>query len=106
MNRTSTKWKRIEQIIRESKELDVENIIIVPMEDWNPSVLTRKRQEILSALKNGKFKSEMELAKALKRKRPNVVKDLQLLEHYGLIKTTRKGNRVIPEKVESMIITY
>jgi predicted transcriptional regulator len=48
----------------------------------------------------------MELAKLLKRKRPNVVKDLQLLEHYGLIKTTRKGNKVIPEKVESLIITY
>lgn len=106
MARVSKKWKRIEQIILESKELDVENIIIVPMEDWNPSVLTRKRQEILSALKTRKFNSEMELAKALKRKRPNVVKDLQLLEHYGLIKTTRKGNRVMPEKVESMIITY
>lgn len=76
------------------------------MEDWNPSVLTRKRQEILSALKTNKFNSEMELAIALKRKRPNVVKDLQLLEHYGLIKTTRKGNRVIPKIVESMIITY
>ena len=106
LGRTDKKWKKIEQIIKDTKELNVENIIIVPMEDWNPSVLTKKRQEILKVLKTKKIKSEMELAKVLKRKRPNVVKDLQLLEHYGLIKTTRKGNKVVPEKVESMIITY
>jgi predicted transcriptional regulator len=106
LGRTDKKWKKIEQIIKDTKELNVENIIIVPMEDWNPSVLTKKRQEILKVLKNKRIKSEMELAKVLKRKRPNVVKDLQILEHYGLIKTTRKGNKVVPEKVESMIITY
>ena len=48
----------------------------------------------------------MELAKILKRERPNVLKDLRLLEHYGLIRTVRKGNRVVPENTNSVIITY
>ena len=100
------KWKKIEQIMKDTKELDMENIIIVPMEDWNPSVLSPKRKEIIKVLKARKVSSEMELAKILKRKRPNVLKDLRLLEHYGLVRAVRKGNRVVPENVKSMIITY
>jgi len=106
MTKIDKKWKKIGEIMKNMKELDVDNILIVPIEDWNPSILSRKRKEIIRVLKERKVKSEMELAKILKRERPNVLKDLRLLEHYGLVKTVRKGNRVVPQNVKSMIITY
>jgi len=106
MTKIDKKWKKIGEIMKNTKELDVDNILIVPIEDWNPSILSRKRKEIIRVLKERKVKSEMELAKILKRERPNVLKDLRLLEHYGLVKTVRKGNRVVPQNVKSMIITY
>ena len=106
MVKMDKKWKKIGEIMKNTKELDVENILIVPMEDWNPSVLSPKRKEIIKVLKSRKVKSEMELAKILKRERPNVLKDLRLLEHYGLVRAIRKGNKVVPQNVKSMIITY
>ena len=106
MVKIDPKWIKIGEIMKNSKELDVENILIVPMEDWNPSILSTKRKEIIKVLKARKVKSEMELAKILKRERPNVLKDLRLLEHYGLIRTIRKGNKVVPQNIKSMIITY
>lgn len=106
MVKIDKKWKKIGEIMKNTKELDVENIIIVPMEEWNPSVLSPKRKEIIKVLKAKRVTSEMELAKILKRKRPNVLKDLRLLEHYGLVRTVRNGNRVVPQNVKSMIITY
>ena len=106
MVKIDKKWKKIGEIMKNTKELDVENILIVPMEDWNPSILSTKRKEIIKVLKSRKVSSEMELAKILKRERPNVLKDLRLLEHYGLVRTVRKGNKVVPQNVKSMIITY
>ena len=94
------------EIIKNTKEFEVENVIIVPMEDWNPSILSKKRKEILNVLKSERVHSEMELAKVLNRKRPNVLKDLKMLEHYGLVRMEKQGNRVVPENVNSLIITY
>jgi len=100
------KWNRMGGIIKNTKEFKVENVIIVPLEDWNPSILSKKRKEILNVLKSKRVHSEMELAKVLNRKRPNVLKDLKILEHYGLIRMVKQGNRVVPENVISLIITY
>jgi predicted transcriptional regulator len=94
------------EILTNTKEFEVENVIIVPMEDWNPSILSKKRKEILHVLKSKRVHSEMELANVLNRKRPNVLKDLKILEHYGLVRMVKNGNRVVPENVNSLIITY
>lgn len=47
----------------------------------------------------------MDIAKILKRKQANVLKDRRLQEDYGFAWIVR-GNRVLPENVKSMIITH
>jgi len=99
-------WEEIMKIINETKDLDLDSVLIVPMEDWNPTILSEKRKEILSVLKQKRFESEGELAKYLKRKRPNVVSDLKLLEHYGLIELKREGRKMRPILKKTEIILY
>jgi predicted transcriptional regulator len=106
MPKPKRNWKKILQIMEKTKDLDVENVLIVPLEDWNPTILSKKRREILKVLRSRNVKSEQELANIVNRKRPNVLKDLKLLEHYGLIKMIRQGNRVVPKEVRSIIVTY
>jgi predicted transcriptional regulator len=106
MEKLEKKWDRIIEIIENTKESDFEGTLIVPLEDWNPSILSRKRTEILRVLKERDVRSEDELAKILKRKRPNVVNDLKLLEHYGLLKRVRVGKRVVPRIEKTEIIIY
>ena len=106
MTKIDKKWIRMGEILKNTKEFEVKNVLIVPMEDWNPSILSKKRKEILNVLKSKRVNSEMELASVLNRKRPNVLKDLKMLEHYGLVRMVKKGNRMIPENVNSVIITY
>lgn len=84
----------------------MERILIVSLEDWNPSILSEKRKKLILMLRKGDVKSETDLARRLGRKRPNVVSDLNLLEHYGLIERTKQGQRVIPRVVKSQIVIY
>ena len=99
------KWNNILEIIESTKGTNLDKTLVIPLEQWNPSILSRKRKELLIAIKNHDIKSEGELAKIVGRKRPNVVNDLKLLEHYGLLKRVRVGKRVIPkiEKTEIII---
>jgi predicted transcriptional regulator len=60
----------------------------------------------LITIRKRNIKSEYELAKILKRKRPNVVKDLKLLEHYGLLTRERVGKRVVPKIAKTEIIIH
>jgi predicted transcriptional regulator len=106
MKKIEKKWDRIIEIIENTKGSDFEGTLIVPLEEWNPSILSRKRIELLRVLKERNVKSEDDLAKILKRKRPNVVNDLKLLEHYGLLKRVRVGKRVIPKIEKTEIIIY
>jgi predicted transcriptional regulator len=100
------KWNNILEIIENTKGANLDKTLVVPLEQWNPSILSQKRKELLIAIKNHDVKSEDELAKIIKRKRPNVVKDLKLLEHYGLLKRVRVGKRVIPKIEKTDIIIY
>ncbi len=100
------KWKNILEIIESTKGTNLDKTLVVPLEQWNPSILSQKRKELLIAIKNHDIKSEGELAKIVKRKRPNVVNDLKLLEHYGLLKRVRVGKRVIPKIEKTEIIIY
>jgi predicted transcriptional regulator len=100
------KWNNILEIIESTKGANLDKTLVVPLEQWNPSILSRKRKELLLAIKNHDIKSEEELAKIVGRKRPNVVNDLKLLEHYGLLKRVRVGKRVIPKIEKTDIIIY
>ena len=100
------KWNNIIEIIESTKGTNLDKTLVVPLEQWNPSILSRKRKELLIAIKNHDIKSEEELARIVKRKRPNVVNDLKLLEHYGLLKRVRVGRRVIPKIEKTDIIIY
>jgi predicted transcriptional regulator len=100
------KWNEILKIIEGTKDSNLDNTLIVSLEQWNPSILSKKRKELLLAIKNHDIKSEEELARILKRKRPNVVNDLKLLEHYGLLKRVRVGRRVVPRIEKTEIIIY
>jgi predicted transcriptional regulator len=100
------RWNDILDIIKSTKGTNLDKTLVVPLEQWNPSILSKKRKELLIAIKNHDIKSEEELAKIVKRKRPNVVNDLKLLEHYGLLKRVRVGKRVIPKIEKTDIIIY
>ena len=106
MKNKGRKWDNILDIIENTKGINLDKTLIVPLEEWNPSILSKKRKELLIAIKNHNIKSEDELAKIVKRKRPNVVNDLKLLEHYGLLKRVRVGKRVIPRLEKTDIIIY
>jgi len=100
------KWKRILQVIEETKDSEFKRTLIVSLEDWNPSILSPRRKELLIHIKEGKAMSETELAKLVGRKRPNVVADLKLLQHYGLIRLERVGRKTVPciEKTQIIIV--
>ena len=100
------KWKKIMSIIEATKDSDAERVLIVSLEDWNPSILSEKRKQLLLMLKSQNIESETDLAEKIGRKRPNVVADLKLLEHYGLIKRVREGRRIVPKIVKSQIVIY
>jgi predicted transcriptional regulator len=108
MKEKSTKlsWKQIQEVIEETKGSDFNRILIVSLKDWNPSVLSPRRKELLLLIKEKKVRSESELARMVGRKRPNIVADLKLLEHYGLIKRTRIGKNTVStvEKTQIMIV--
>jgi predicted transcriptional regulator len=106
MKRNKRNWKKILETIENSKDTNLEKTLIVPLEQWNPSILSRRRKELLIAIKNHKVKSEDDLARIVGRKRPNVVNDLKLLEHYGLLKRVRVGKRVVPKLEKTEIIIY
>ena len=106
MKKIKGKWDGILGVIKRTKDLDVDRILIVPLEEWNPSVLSRERKRLFMTIRKRNIRSEDELARILKRKRPNVVKDLKLLEHYGLIKRERVGKRVVPKIAKTEIIIH
>ncbi len=106
MRKSKRNWKKILETIESTKDTNLEKTLIVPLEQWNPSMLSRKRKELLIAIKNHDVKSEDDLARIVGRKRPNVVNDLKLLEHYGLLKRVRVGKRVIPKLDKTEIIIY
>lgn len=98
------KWEKIEKIMEMTKDSDYKRFLIVPLEDWNPYLLSPKRKELLKIIRKKKIGSETQLAKIVHRKRPNVVADLKLLEHYGLVKLERNGNKIIPKPEKTQII--
>lgn len=100
------KWGKIKKIIESTRDSDFERILVVPLEEWNPSILSEERKRLLLTLKGGKIESETDLAKQLGRKRPNVVTDLKLLEHYGLIERIKRGRRTVPRIVKNQIVIY
>jgi predicted transcriptional regulator len=106
MRKNRRNWKKILETIESTKETNFDKTLIVPLEQWNPSILSRKRKELIIAIKNHNVKSEDDLAKIVGRKRPNVVNDLKLLEHYGLLKRVRIGKRVVPKLEKTEIIIY
>ena len=106
MKNRRRKWNNILKIIESTKDTNLDKTLIVPLEQWNPSILSEKRKELLIAIRNHNVKSEEELARVVKRKRPNVVNDLKLLEHYGLLKRVRVGKRVVPKIEKTEIIIY
>ena len=106
MRKNKRNWKKILETIESTKDTNLEKTLIVPLEQWNPSILSRKRKELLIAIRNHEVKSEEDLARIVKRKRPNVVNDLKLLEHYGLLKRVRVGKRVVPKLEKTEIIIY
>ena len=100
------RWKDIQRMIESTKDSDLDRTLIVPLADWNPSILSNKRKRMLLMIKEREIESETHLARLLGRKRPNVVADLKLLEHYGLIERIKQGRRTIPIARKTQIIIY
>jgi predicted transcriptional regulator len=89
------KWAEVTRIMEETKD-SKDEILIVPLKDWNPTVLSPKRKELLITIKKKLPESETELAKYVHRRRENVLNDLKLLAHYGLVSLKRNKNKVKP----------
>ena len=56
-------------------------------------VFTTKRMAIVSELRKKNPKTETQLAKALKRKRENIIYDLNILEYYNIILREKSGRK-------------
>ncbi len=98
------KWDEIVNIIESSKDHNYTHTLIVTLEDWNPSVLSPKRKQLLELIRKGNVESESQLARMVHRNRPNVVADLKLLEHYGLVKLVKEGKRMVPKPEKTRIV--
>jgi len=94
----------IRDIILATKDLDVDRVLIVPIQQWSSKILTEKRKQILLTLRTHDVTSEQHLATILGRSRPNVVSDLNLLEHFGLIELRKDGNRTVPILLKTKIV--
>ena len=80
--------------------------LILPIDkarEWK-SIFTEERLRIISILKSANPISQTELAEMLGRKRENVIHDLKVLHHVGLVRFEKEDNKVITKINKDMII--
>ncbi len=72
-------------------------------DEWR-KIFTKERLKIISTLKNANPVSESKLAEILGRKRENVMYDIKILKHLGVVRTEKEDNRVIVRVNKDMVI--
>ena len=80
--------------------------LILPIEDshkWK-RIFTKERLKIISTLRKRNPISQTDLAKKLGRKRENVIYDLRVLEHLDIVRSERRGKRVIEKLNKNLIV--
>ena len=83
--------------VAKSKEEDGESDILVLRFETAEEVLTPKRREILSTLKNNEIGSVTELSELVDRDLGRVSKDLKKLYEADVIEFSKDGGSKIPE---------
>lgn len=80
--------------------------LILPIRKTNEwrRIFTDERLRIMSVLRSANPLSETELAEMLGRKRENVIFDLNILKHFGLIRIEKEDNRSIARMNKDVII--
>ena len=92
-------WKELEQAEKVAKH----EAIYFESVDVLRSVLTRKRLELLRAIRKNKPGSVYELAKILKRDLKNVTEDVRFLSQLGLIKLKKSRKE---KKKNTPVVDY
>ena len=60
-------------------------------------ILSAKNRELLEIIRKNSPQSLTELAERTGRKKPNLSRTLKTMEHYGLVKMSRRNRRLIPK---------
>ena len=60
-------------------------------------ILSAKNRELLEIIRKNSPQSLAELAERTGRKKPNLSRTLKTMEHYGLVKVSRRNRRLVPK---------
>lgn len=97
---TDEKWEGIMAFIRESikhPERTPDDILLLSLsKDELTQLFTRRRIELIEAIKKNEPKTMSELAGLLKRELSAIERDLKILEGLGLLRLEKKGREVTP----------
>lgn len=97
---TDERWESAMAFIRESvrhPEKAPDNVLLLPLsKEELTQLFTKRRIELIEAIKNRGPSTMSGLAKLLKRGLPAIERDLKILEGLGLVRLEKKGREVTP----------
>ena len=96
MNKKKLKeWLRVidKGILNETIDISDNAIITLPE---STSIFTKKRLELIEAIKSFRPQSVQELAKITKRAKQAVTRDLKILERFEIVRLEKKGRTSLP----------
>jgi len=99
--------KMFEKIMNMPEELLPSGKFIILNLDENhkwKNIFTKERLRIIDTLRKLNPLSHTELAERLNRKRENVIHDIRVLEHIGLVTSTEENGKVYTRLNSEMIV--
>ena len=90
-----------EGIVNETSDLPDNAILALPE---STTILTKKRLELIEAIKVHHPQSVQELAKITKRAKQAITRDLKILERFEIVKLEKKGRTSLPTVEREVIV--
>ncbi|MBL7160625.1 MAG: ArsR family transcriptional regulator [Candidatus Aenigmarchaeota archaeon] len=105
---TDERWESVMGYIRESvrhPEKTPDNVLLLALsKEELTQIFTRRRIELIEAIKEKKPKTMSELATSLKRALPAIERDLKALEKFGVVELEKTGREVRPVIEKEVIV--
>jgi len=90
-----------EGIVNETSDLPDNAILALPE---STTIFTKKRLELIEAIKVHHPQSVQELAKITKRAKQAITRDLKILERFEIVKLEKKGRTSLPTVEREVIV--
>src|SRR3989338_9229160 len=90
-----------EGIVNETSDLPDNAILALPE---STTIFTKKRLELIEAIKVHHPQSVQELAKITKRPKQAITRDLKILERFEIVKLEKKGRTSLPTVEREVIV--